>query len=306
MSGDITSDNIQLSEPIHDPAPANVECAGPLPAALSCDDAEVLRFVAAARSPNTRRAYQSDVEHFIAWGGTIPADVSMIARYLARQATDLTSTTLARRMVGIWRAHLDRGFDDPTKEDSVRTVLRGIRRVHARPQNRVAPLVVEELLAICERLGDSLRDIRDRALLLVGFAGAFRRSELVAVDVEDIEKAAAGVVINIRRSKTDQECHGRKVAVQYGHSALCPVQALDRWLSVSGTIMMFLRWKPQTQMKPVNGAACRSGVDGRQISGACLWLMRGDGSGVPEAHHGLTIEREQRRAKLYRSHDFAG
>jgi hypothetical protein len=119
-------------------------------------------------------------------------------------------------------------------DDLVRTVLRGIRRVHARPQSRVAPLVVEELLAICERLGDSLRDIRDRALLLVGFAGAFRRSELVAVDVEDIEKAAAGVVINIRRSKTDQECHGRKVAIQYGHSALCPVQALDRWLSVSG------------------------------------------------------------------------
>jgi site-specific recombinase XerD len=194
-------------------------------AALNCDDAEVLRFVAAARSTNTRRAYQSDVDHFLAWGGTIPADVGTIARYLARHATDLTPTTLARRLLGIRRAHLDRGFDDPTKADLVRTVLRGIRR---------APLVAEELLAICESLGDSISDIRDRTLLLVGFAGAFRRSELVAVDVEDLERAAAGFVITIRTSKTDQEGRGRKVCIPCGHSPFCPLQALEQWLAVSG------------------------------------------------------------------------
>jgi integrase len=237
MSGDITSDNIPLSELIHDrtsPKAVSGECAGAMPVALGCDNPEVLRFVAAARSRNTRRAYQNDVDHFIAWGGTIPADAVMIARYLAQHASELTPTTLARRLVGIRRAHLDRGFNDPTKADLVRTVLRGIRRVRSQPQKRVTPLFAEELLAICEGLSDSIRDIRDRALLLVGFAGAFRRSELVAVDFEDIERTAAGVVITIRRSKTDQEGHGRKISLTYGHSALCPVHALERWLAVSG------------------------------------------------------------------------
>jgi integrase len=247
MSGDITSDNIPLSEPIGERAiaefavdcnptapspsvPFAVDCKNP----IGCDDPEVLRVVAAARSKNTRRAYQSDVDHFITWGGTIPANAGMIARCLARHASDLTPATLARRIVGIRRAHLDRGLDDPAKNDLVRTVLRGIRRVHARPQSRVAPLVVEELLAICEGLGDSIRDIRDRALLLVGFAGAFRRSELVAVDVENIERTAVGLVITIRRSKTDQEGRGRKVCIPCGNSPLCPLQTLKRWLAISG------------------------------------------------------------------------
>jgi integrase len=247
MSGDITSDNIPLSEPIGERAVRKfaVDCnpIAPSPSvsfavdcknAIGCDDPEVLKFVAAARSKNTRRAYQNDVDHFIAWGGTIPANAGMIARYLARHASDLAPTTLARRMVGIRRAHLDRRFDDPTKDDLVRTVLRGIRRVHARPQSRVAPLVAQELLAICESLGDPVRDIRDRALLLVGFAGAFRRSELVSVDVENIERTAVGLVITIRRGKTDQEGHGRKVTVPSGLSAICPVRALERWLAVSG------------------------------------------------------------------------
>ncbi len=159
----------------------------------------------------------------------------MIARYLARHASGLTTATLARRLVGIRRAHLDHGFGDPTKHDLVRTVLRGIRRVRGRPQSRVAPLVADELLAICEGLGNSIRDIRDRALLLVGFAGAFRRSELVAIDFEDLEWVPADVAITIRRSKTDQEGRGRKVSIQRSHPALCPVQALERWLAGSRT-----------------------------------------------------------------------
>jgi len=144
-----------------------VDCNPVNSAAMGCDDPEVLRFIAAATSTNTRRAYQSDVAHFMTWGGEIPAGPGIIARYLAQHASVLTPATLARRLVGIRRAHLDRGFDDPTKADLVRTTLRSIRRVRARPQRRVAPLVAEELLAICGGLGDSVKDIRDRALLLV-------------------------------------------------------------------------------------------------------------------------------------------
>jgi integrase len=111
--------------------------------------------------------------------------------------------------------------------------LRGIRRVRAQPQRRVAPLLIKELFAICSDPGDSVRDIRDRALLLVGFAGAFRRSELVAIDAEDVERSTTGMAISIRLSKTDQEGRGRRVFIPRGHGEICPVAALDRWLAVS-------------------------------------------------------------------------
>jgi hypothetical protein len=122
MPGDLlTSDNIPLSEPIGHRAsakPVPTDYTGLLPAALGCDDPEVLRFVAAARSTNTRRAYQSDVAHFMAWGGTIPADAGVVARYLAHHASVLTPATLARRLV---RRAAAGGFDDPTTADLVRT-----------------------------------------------------------------------------------------------------------------------------------------------------------------------------------------
>jgi integrase len=254
MPDDLTSDNIPLSEPKTERAAGNhLAPAVAIPIAVdcnlitsaaeiavdckispACDDPEVLRFVAAATSTNTRRAYQSDLAHFIAWGGTIPADAGTVARYLAHHASMLSPATLARRLVGIRRAHLDHGFHDPTGADLVRTVLRGIRRFRAQPQRRVAPLVAEELFAVCTGLGNSTRDIRDRALLLVGFAGAFRRSELVALDGEDVERSNTGMIITIRRSKTDQEGHGRIVSIARGPVGFCPVEALERWLTVAG------------------------------------------------------------------------
>jgi integrase len=83
-------------------------------------------------------------------------------------------------------------------------------------------------------LGDCMRDVRDRALLLIGFAGAFRRSELSRIDCESIERTEAGIVITIPRSKTDQEGQARQVAIPRGRATVCPVQALDQWLELSG------------------------------------------------------------------------
>jgi integrase len=210
-----------------------VVCNEPDAAAAGCDDPEVLRFLEAATAANTRRAYRTDVAHFIAWGGSIPSDSATIARYLAHHASVLTSATLTRRVVGIGRAHVADGLPDPTKAELVRRTLRGIRRVHAKPQRRVAPLVVEELSAICNSLGNSVKETRDRALLLIGFAGAFRRSELIAVDCEDVERTASGMIVTIRRSKTDQEAHGRRIHIPSGYEPVCPVVALERWLTLS-------------------------------------------------------------------------
>ena len=142
--------------------------------------------------------------------------------------------TLARRIVAIRRAHVLAGLPDPTKTELVRLTFRGIRRLHGRPQRRVAPLKIEQLAEIVSRLGSATRDLRDRALLLVGFAGAFRRSELIAVDCKWIEQREQGIVITLPRSKTDQEGRGRDVAIPRIGGPICPVAALNSWLAASG------------------------------------------------------------------------
>ncbi len=112
----------------------------------------------------------------------MPASPDVVARYLAAHATTHVVATLARRVVAIRRAHALQGLPDPVRSELVRLTFRGIRRAHGRPQRRAAALAAEAIAAIVASLGDSVRDARDRALLLIGFAGAFRRSELSAVD----------------------------------------------------------------------------------------------------------------------------
>jgi len=92
----------------------------------------------------------------------------------------------------------------------------------------------EELFDVLEAMGDGLKDVRDRALLLIGFAGGFRRSELVAIDVEDVETVRQGIIIHLRRSKTDQVSAGRQIGIPLGRSRWCPVTALEEWLSRAG------------------------------------------------------------------------
>jgi integrase len=94
--------------------------------------------------------------------------------------------------------------------------------------------MAEDVAAITASLDDSVRDARDRALLLIGFAGAFRRSELSAVDCKWIERSPSGLIITIPKSKTDQEGQSRQVAISRGPDPICPIKALDQWLELSG------------------------------------------------------------------------
>jgi integrase len=194
----------------------------------------VLHFIEAATAPNTRRAYDSDLKHFLAWGGSLPASPDVVARYLAAHATTHAVATLARHLVAIRRAHALRGLPDPVRSELVRLTFRGIRRAHGRPQRRAAALTADRIAAIMASLDDSLRDARDRALLLIGFAGAFRRSELSRIDCESIERTDPGFVITVPRSKTDQEGEGRQVAILRRRNGICPVEALEDWLQLSG------------------------------------------------------------------------
>ncbi len=203
------------------------DCADQLPG-------PVRNYVRESLSENSRRAYASDLRHFEHWGGTIPCTDKSLAEYLAQHAGMLSVATLRRRVASISKAHDAQALPNPTSAELVKATLRGIKRTHGTSQRQAKPLVKEDLFAVLTVMGDSLKDIRDRALLLIGFASAFRRSELVAINCKDIEWVRQGIVVNVRRSKTDQEGAGRKVGIPYGRTQWCPVTALSEWLEFSG------------------------------------------------------------------------
>lgn len=192
-----------------------------------------------AAAENTRRAYRADWQHFTGWCETtgrqaLPASPGTLADYLAVLAdSGLKASTIVRRVSGITRAHRLAGVDSPLR-GAAKETLAGIRRTLGMAAHQVRPVTVTELRAMVQKADDGLHGARDRALLLVGFAGAFRRSELVRLDVSDLRRTDDGYVVTIRRSKTDQESNGRTVGIPYGsHRETCPVRALERWLEVS-------------------------------------------------------------------------
>jgi len=192
-------------------------------------------YISAATSANTRRAYQSDIRHFEAHGGILPAKPQHIIQYLLQFACNLNARTLSRRIVALRNWHRYQGFTDPTNTPEVSKTLAGIVRTHGQPKDKAAPLLVDDLLKIAIRLGrdGSLRVLRDNALLQVGFCGAFRRSELVAIKVEHIRWNDQGVEILVPHSKTDQENRGERCALPRGRAPLCPVTALEKWLTAA-------------------------------------------------------------------------
>src|SRR5690606_29678854 len=134
-----------------------------------------------------KRGYQQDIAHFEAWGGSIPASAETIAAYLADLATGYKTATIVRRVTALSKAHDATGAANPTKSELVRATMRGIKRTNGTASREAKPILREDLFQILDCIGDSTKDTRDRALLLLGFAGAFRRSELVGLDVADID-----------------------------------------------------------------------------------------------------------------------
>lgn len=191
-------------------------------------------YVQASVAPATLLAYRADLDHFMAWGGAIPSTDEQVAAYLAAHAGTLAVATLVRRLAAISQAHAIAGVPSPTGSALVRATMRGIRRTRGSVQRQARPLLRDDLFLVLDRMGDDVRATRDRALLLIGFAGGFRRSEVVGLNVEDIESVRQGLIISLRHSKTDQEGHGRKIGIPVGRTRWCPVAALSRWLDVAG------------------------------------------------------------------------
>jgi site-specific recombinase XerD len=195
-------------------------------------DAVVRKYLDAALADNTLRAYRADLKHFIAWGGVIPASEESIAIYIAHHANCLASTTLSRRLVAIARAHTAQGFPSPTKSALVTATLQGVRRTRHHAIRQVAPLQKPQLLQMVKGLRD-LQGLRDSAMLLIGFAAALRRSELVSLNVEDVVLTEAGTLIRLNHSKTDQEGQGRDIAIPRLRGRHCPTRALQAWLAAA-------------------------------------------------------------------------
>jgi integrase len=200
--------------------------------AINCTNGldDVGAYVRAGTAPATKRAYRADMEHFLRWGGDVPETEERLSRYLAAHATTLKVATLMRRLAAISVAHEARDLRNPVRAPLIRAVMRGIRRQHGTVRHQGRPLLRDDLFAVLSIIGGSPKDIRDRALLLIGFAGGFRRSELVAIDFADVERVRQGSVLTLRRSKTDQDGVGRKIGVPIGRTRWCPVAALDHWL----------------------------------------------------------------------------
>jgi integrase len=194
------------------------------------NDRAIAEFTRANLTESTRRAYSSDLTHFKTNGGKVPATVTMVSRYLAQCAGEYAVSTLKRRLMAIRQAHVARSLPSPTDDPSIKALLRGIQRKNLCAQRQARPILQCDLRKICRRFTKSPLDLRDKALLLLGFAGAFRRSELVAVNVGDLERTDEGFLIQLRRSKTDQEGWGRTIAIPKVRGSLCAVAALERWL----------------------------------------------------------------------------
>nr|WP_295981175.1 site-specific integrase [uncultured Agrobacterium sp.] len=193
---------------------------------------------------NTKRAYAADLTGFAASGRQIPASPQDVAEYLAEKAGIYAVATLRRHLAAISKAHRTIGALDPVKSELIASTMRGIRRTFGVAQRQAKALLRDDLFAALDKLGDRPKDVRDRALLLLGFATATRRSELAALDVADVEFVAKGMLVTIRRSKTDQEAQGRTIAVPFGRTRHCPVTALKAWLELAerreGPIFVFI------------------------------------------------------------------
>ena len=192
-------------------------------------------FMDAAQSAASKKAYASDIRQFAANGIVVPATVVQVINYLAHFAGKLSVATLERRLVSLHKAHLENSVECPTVHITVKRTMQGIRRTFGTKQKQARPMVKDDLLEAMVMIDRQkpIKAARDRALLLVGFASAMRRSELVAVMVEHVTYLPSGIEIFLPHSKTDQERQGRTVFVPYGNGSRCPVHALKQWLDIA-------------------------------------------------------------------------
>ena len=197
-------------------------------------------FARQSKAENTLRGYRGDWKDFCGWCGArdlcpLPASPETVAAYIAECAGRLKVGSIQRRLNAIAEAHKAVGIEGPTSAGMVRNVLKGIRRTMGTASVQKAAALTDDIRAMVAVTDSGLIGTRDRAMILLGFAGAFRRSELVGLDIEHCNFGKDGLTIMLRRSKTDQDGVGRKIGIPYGSNPdTCPVRVLQSWLEQAG------------------------------------------------------------------------
>lgn len=261
----------------------------PVPAGGNLAEARknAAEFLQASRAGNTVRAYRSDWADFEQWCRSqnltaLPAEPQSIALYLASlPGRGLKASTIKRRRAAIKWAHRHLDTINPVSHPGVSQVLDGIGRTIGSAPNKKTALTVQVLERVLRKIPDDLAGIRDRAMLLVGFAGALRRSELVALDLADVTRHPKGLVLRIRKSKTDQAGEGMIKAIPHG-KRLKVIVALDAWIKAgkitSGPLFRYTRGitvgterlRDQQVARMIKSRMRKAGLDSRSFSGHSL------------------------------------
>ena len=196
---------------------------------------------------NTSKSYKSDWEGWEAFCcfhgfSPLPADpehfrlyLTQLTQFAGRKGRPLKPRTAQRHLTAIAAAHRAQDMAFDTRHPVLRRTMDGIRRSFGARQEGAPALRRDDIAAICKTFRPDIRSVRDKAIILLGFAGGFRRSELVALNVEDLADDKDGLTILLKRSKTDQDGKGRTVAIVKGaHPLTCPVAAVKAWLRGAG------------------------------------------------------------------------
>jgi len=223
--------------------PPPVSFSSRIEGGVSLRKAEAFR--GASMAPATLRAYAGAWRAFAKWceergASPLPASAGAVAAYLADRASPdagrpLKAASVWMHAAAIGKAHEVAGFANPAADERVRDVITGIRRTLGTAPRQKRALTVEDVRRLVAAVDDGVRGLRDRALVLVGFAAALRRSEIVALEAGHVTETASGLEVRLIRSKTDQEGRGRLLGVCFGSDpATCPVRALRAWRDAAG------------------------------------------------------------------------
>jgi len=247
-----------------------------------------------SKSINTVKAYKSDFrdfELFCAKNGfkSLPTDPRVVSLYLTHMSTkDVKMSTLKRRLVSIGVIHKIKGHYLDTKHPSIIENIMGIKRRKGSIQKGKKPILINNLKQLINAIdhynNDEIKKLRDRSIILIGFAGGFRRNEIVSLDYEDLDFVSEGLKINIRKSKTDQFGEGLVKALPYFNNLqYCPILSLKKWVEVSniksgplfrrfskGSKLTENRLTDQTVALLIKQYLKLAGIDGKNYSGHSL------------------------------------
>ena len=255
---------------------------------------ETLLNLKSSKASNTVRAYKSDFHDFGLFctkNGfkSIPTDPKIVSLYLTYLSSkDVKISTIRRRIVSIGVIHKIKGHYLDTKHPAIIENLMGIKRRKGVKQKAKKPLLINDLKQIINVINKEndpdIRKLRNKTLLLIGFAGGFRRNELVSLDIEDVEFVFEGVKINIKKSKTDQFGEGFVKGIpHFENSIYCPVTSLKRWINISkikqgpiftrfskGSKITKVRLTDQSVALIIKEYLFKAGIDNRNYSGHSL------------------------------------